>query len=138
MEQLVINLQYSTGNVNQILYASQDLPSSLVISKDAESIILQCSALGILGESVTSFLTITWDQSRTRFHKTSTIVKTAFWISLDTQTGANKLHATYSNYLLFLETKITGTTTDSIDKLNISSYIKYNPSVWTLVESIFL
>ena len=97
MEQLVINLHYSTGNVNHILYASQDLPSSLVISKDAESIILQCSALGILGESVTSFLTITWDQSRTRFHKTSTIVKTAFWISLDTQTGANKLHATYSN-----------------------------------------
>ena len=97
VEQLVKNLHWSTANVNHIVEASQQ-PSSLAISKDAKAIIpADIAPVQRPGHSWRKRDVLpdhTWDQSRT--------------------------NALTPMTFLLLETKITGTTMDSIEELDIS------------------
>ena len=69
MSQLVINLHWTTGNVNMLVDSTLSLPQCVVMSKDAKSVILaDSSPVQLPGPSWKKKLVLpdhTWDQSRT-------------------------------------------------------------------------
>ena len=97
VEQPVVNLHWSTANVNHIVDASQELSSSLVVSKDAKAIIPGDIAPGQHSGHSWKKRDIlpdhTWDQSRT--------------------------NAVTPMTFLFLETRSTGATTHAVEEISI-------------------
>ena len=69
VEQLVVNLHWSTANINLILDSSQDLSQCLIVSKDAKTIIpTDIAPVQRPGPTWKSHLELSdhsWDQSRT-------------------------------------------------------------------------
>ena len=67
--QLIVNLHWTTGNVNMLVDSTLSLPQSVVMSKDAKSIILaDSSPVQLPGPSWKKKIVLpdhTWDQSRT-------------------------------------------------------------------------
>ena len=124
VQQLVVNLHWSTANVNLILDHSQDLPQCLPISKDAKAIIpTDIAPVQRPGHSWKSRLELpdhSWDQSRTNavtpmtflFLKTKTIPS----VSPASSVQALDLHISDSTVLQLTRTG------QSVTLINLSFY----------------
>ena len=124
VQQLLVNLHWSTANVNLILDYSQDLPQCLLISKDAKAIVpTDIAPVQRPGNSWKSRLELpdhSWNQSRTKDVTPMTFLflktKTVPYVSPASSVQALDMHISNSTVLQLTRTS------QSVTLINLSFY----------------